>query len=551
MALRDNTDHLNYSRVIGEIPQHIIDRKYETTEIYEDVDQVDNFYRKVLRDDGPDPVNTFAYGNKRNNGGYDEDEIAFAKKQGIDLPATTASRGALRANILNVRENGKRSTLEPRHSEAFFELTGADPRGTTNLPNMRDIVRHSRARADNYRLSFKNDEDNSLHESARNPSKVSSDIKMAMQSSKQKLQIFEDSEVGWAANARNMIKTPGNQSTVDNVLRDDQHLDISGQQIDQRRSNITLLSNTIPGGWSQEADHKIKVGKYNKVYSGYSKAVDLYKNRTAVDTDNKVTKSKEGYVPVSVLKLMNKHIKSRKEYVDTLPPSNRFWGKSKEAFNAAPAHSVEVQEKVREALEAGGNQFKNSSANNRVNINKTINMQEARLNRDAIADVQMIKLLKRGVESFNNTQAQDSPDLVKIRHEIVATQKNNKTRTATNNSGVTATFKGHVVGETDTKIKHHSINKAEVFNYSNSTPVFSGGFNPNNLMSNENAVLHDNETLTRKANINVLDMGERFNTNTLVVEDVKTKDRRSGFKRVNNSKTHLETDHVGTVYDDL
>lgn len=549
MSLRDNTDHLNYSRVIGEIPQHIIDRKYETTEIYEDIDQVDNFYRNVLRDDGPDPINTFADGGKRNNGGYDADEIAFAKKQGIDLPTTTASSGALRANVLSIRENGKRSMLEPRHSEAFFELTGPDPRGSTNLPNMRDLVKHSRARADNYRLSFKNDEDNSIHESARNPSKVSSDIKMAMQSSKQKLQIFEDSEVGWAANARNMFKSSDNKSKVDNVLLDNQHLDIAGQQIEQRRSNITLLSNSIPGGWSQEADHKIKVGKYNKIYSGYSKAVDIYKNRTAVDLDNKVVKSKEGYVPVSVLRLMNKHIKSRKEYVDTLPPSNRFWGKSKEAFNVAPAHGVEVQEKVRAAIESGGNQFKNSSSNARINENRSLNMKEAKLNREADVDVKLIKLLKKGVESSNKASAQDSKDLISIKHEIVSTQKNNKTRTATNASGSTATFKGHVVGETDTKIKVKSGNKVEVFNYKNATPVFAGGFNGNSVDDMEKAVLHDDETITRKANINELKMGERFNTNTIVVEDVKTKDRRSGFKRVNNSKLNLETDHVGTVYE--
>ena len=548
--IRNNTDHLNYGRVIGEIPQSIIDKKYEKTDIYEDDDQLNNYYRNVLRDDGPDPVDTFAYGSKRSNAGYSQEEIDLAAKMGVSLPKTTASSGVMRSTILNIRATGQRSTIQPRHSEAFLELTGKDPRGHSNLPDMRKLVEHSRARADNYRLSFKNDDDFSVHESARNPSKVSSDKKTAMMAAKQKIQVFNESETTWAS-GNGMVKSKKTKSEVEKVLLDNDVLDIHDQPLDNRRSNVTLLSNTLPGGWSQEADHKVPIGRYSKVYSGYGKTVDIYKNRTAVDLDNRVVKSVENnYLPSSVISLMNKHIKSRKEYQDTLPPSSRYWGKSVESFNSsAPMKQESVQEKVRNGLIGESNNRKKTKS---VEIeNRPMNKLSANpLNRDSEVDVRLIKLLKKGIEVDNKTQKMENPDLIKIKTEILSTQKSSKSKETENKTMSNAIFAGH--NTRDNVVYNKSGLKVEVFSYKNPMKVFRGGANVDDIEDDaEKSIMKDDENHIRKANITELSNMESFNAvdDNVFKEDHANLDKRRTFYN-GKVKKDVHFEHEGTVYED-
>jgi hypothetical protein len=518
---RTSSDHLLYGRVTGEIPQEIIDKKYEQTIVYESPDLVNNYFRETLRDQSADPDNTFASGGKRNNGGYSEEEIALAKKQGIDLPKISSSPSVLQSTVLNIRSNGGRSQIQPRHSEAFFELTGADPRGHSNLPDFNKIALHSRIRAKDRELNFSNDDDYTVTESARHPAKVSSDKKMAINAAKQKLQIFNESETSWGANSGNLVKSSKTKSDVDRVLLDGNTLDITDQSIENRRSNVTTFSNALPGGWHQVTDHKVATGKYTKVYSGYAKAVDLNKNRSMVQLDGPKYVSKENrYLPTSVIALMNKQTKSRLKYQDTLPPSNKFWGKSMdtEGFTAGKGHAETVQEKVRLGLQ-GAVRHKDRQVAVNGKTQKLVDGQVDRFIGEQ--DNKMTRAMKKAVENVNKSIKTEIKD---IREQIEQTQHYAKSQIEQIKKGSTATFKGHNFD--DTVIYNKSGLKVEVKQYKNPMIIHKGGVNTGNVYDDEKGVMVEDLTLIRKPNHGTVKLGDSYHTvDTSMYKDVSTMDK--------------------------
>lgn len=534
---RTSSDHLLYGRVTGEIPQEIIDKKYEQTIVYESPDLVNNYFRETLRDQSADPVNTFAYGGKRNNGGYTEEEIALAKKQGIDLPKISSSPSVLQSTVLNIRATGNRSTKQPRHSEAFLELTGADPRGHSNLPDFNKIALHNRIRAKDRELNFSNDDDYTVTESARHPAKVSSDKKMAINVAKQKLQIFNESETSWGANSGNLVKSAKTKSEVNRVLLDGNTLDITDQLIENRRSNVTTFSNGLPGGWDSVADHKVAIGKYTKVYSGYAKAVDLNKNRSMVELDGPKYVSKENrYLPTSVIALMNKQTKSRLKYQDTLPPSSKFWGKSMdtEGFVAGKGHTETVQEKVRLGLQ-GAVKHKDKQF---IVKGKTQKIVDGRVDRFVgEQDNKMTKAMKKAVANVNKSIKTEIKD---IRDQIEQTQHYTKSQIEQIKKGTTVTFKGHNFD--DNVIYNKSGLKVEVKQYKNPMVIHKGGVNKNNEYDDEKGVMVEDLTLLRKPNIGNVKLGDSFQTiDTSMYKDVSTMDRHRGNKNI-KTKRHFDND---------
>jgi hypothetical protein len=506
MGERGYSDEILRGGWSGGIPQHMIDKKYERTNIYEDKDLLQNYQRETLLDNRPDPI-TLASDEFRNNGEFNADELAMAKKLGIDVSTLPSGKtgNAYNRSVLNIRENGQRATNTPNHSEIFLELTGADPRGTSNLPQMQQMAEHARRRAGNYELSFKNDSDNSIMESAINPSQISTNIKKAMMASKQKLQIFSESDIGWSARSNTTFST---KSQKEKVMLDGKAADIRDEDIQHRRSNITLLSNTAPGGWLQQADHKIKMGKFASVYSGNSKMVDIRSNMNESDADLKIVKFQDSYVPGSVVSLMDWHTKARQNYLETLPPSSRYWGKSSEHDNMR-AYMANKGDSSNVLL------AKDSETAKKLKIVKDEILGIARkLKREQFkghttknteVSEKMTRVMKNAVETNNSGAVKDAKDIVKIKSDVINSHRattnekvNNKTHVRTMNNKV---FKGHAQGESlvsgKTGKKEHVVH-----NYSNSNNKnkYNGMKKDNSTNDHEMHELHDDLSHVRSVN---------------------------------------------------
>ncbi len=88
------------SGALGDIPQEIINQKYETTDIYEDINEVDQYHRGMLKYEGPDTPN------------FEEEDIRRDNQSEARL---------------NVHHHGSRSEYKPYHPRNFTGLTENDP----------------------------------------------------------------------------------------------------------------------------------------------------------------------------------------------------------------------------------------------------------------------------------------------------------------------------------------------------------------------------------------------------------------------------------------
>lgn len=515
----ENSDAIFEATYAGSIIEDIIDKKYEKTDIYEDPDTLYYYQRNVLRDTGPDNRNTFAEDEPRQGGlGY-------------------------RSGVINVRENGKRSLVDPKHTEIFTELTGKDPRGNSNLPNMSQMAEQSRHRGKNFELSFKDDSDNSILESARNPGQVSSDIKDAMQRSKQMLQIFDDSEIGWTG-GNPMITTK--KSLKEKVLEDTHQIDINDHNIQHRRSNVTELSNKAPIGWHTQNDQKIKISRYQKIYSGNGKAVDTRYAQNKQEQDMKIVKYRDNYVPSNVYDLINKYTKSRTLYQETLPPSNRFWGKVKENYvrtNSGNGENVSRMsgEKGKESISQKLNNTKTEIKNQLRKINTSTFISH---------DKDITELSKMFVKSLETTNKQGKPDekdINKIQRYVINNQRKNKQIGSIGNSNkeyIDNTFKGHVKG---TSILNNKFGKdMQVHNYkSTNNMIDNSKLKSNQKLDHETNELYDDQsqvrTISKFQNDLIMDKNDTFNDMSFNDSGVKT--RHGGVIGTKYVTREHKTDH--------
>lgn len=464
------SDHVYKDSWTGDIPEEIFNKKYEQTDMYEDPDAVRNFQRSALKDMGPDDSNTFA----------------------SDAPYRNVGRIS---GVLNSREHGSRYSKVPRHSEIFTELTGADPRGTSNMPNMSLMNEISRRKADDYRLSFKNDEDNSVSESNRNIFRVSRDIKDANERAKQQLQIFDESETTWGV--RSSI-FHSNKSNKNKVLMDGNTLDISDSDQAQRRSAVTEISNDINMGWASVGSQKAKISKYQRVYSGNGKAYDGRYNRDMAETDMKIMKTREGYIPQSVVKLMNKFVRSRALYQETLPASNRYWGKPPEHIMSN--RTVKEQQTLSRMLEARQSMTGKRAgmrSETVAGLRKTAApMTDVRAGLDqARLSAKITGVAKRQIEMRASSNMASPDDLRKARDQVQAAHKKKREIVNGHKSGLVETFTGTTKNQFQVQTK---FGKARTVHNYKLAPE-----NPNtsrlgqSSAEHEMGELHDDEIATR------------------------------------------------------
>lgn len=220
------------------ISQEMYQKKMEMTCIFEDPDQLNNYFRSSLKDLRPD-LPMFESDQKRTNN-YSQDR-------------------------LNLRHCGKRVAATPDLPDGTFldyAFLEKDVRGIRLDPNMNKYKDQQFARGKFIRHGI--DDDNSVPSSGWNPTKVMKDIKGQYYNLKNRLKIFEESQYG--------RHNGGTQQVERNLQKNNymqQHNDrkpIMRDETGYNRNNVVNdLSNNTSIGWKRTTDHRFQVAKYGQM----------------------------------------------------------------------------------------------------------------------------------------------------------------------------------------------------------------------------------------------------------------------------------------------
>ena len=219
------------------MPEDMYLKKYEQTCIYEDPEQMENHFRKTLKD--MRCSETFFESDAPRRDNYSRD-------------------------FLNLRHSGRRTTTEPYLPEGTFldyEFTIKDPRGIATQPDMMQYRKQQEARG--RFIKHGNDEDNSVVSSGWNPSQVVKDIKSQFYNLKNRMKIFDES-----MNSRHNGGVANTKLTSTGVCmqESDEKAPIMRDEMCYNRSNyINDLSNDMPMGWRNTTDHIFKIAKYGQL----------------------------------------------------------------------------------------------------------------------------------------------------------------------------------------------------------------------------------------------------------------------------------------------
>jgi hypothetical protein len=240
--------------------------KYELTPIIESSDILDDFYRDTLKNFEPDTP-TFAHEEKRKN----TDSVSKIK----------------------LREFGRRAPLEPFVADLFLGDTTPDPRSISYEPNMGNYQKQMWHRKDNFKKSFKNDADYSIHEAGISEGQMDANKKATYKGLKNRYKNFEESTDAWAPS---FIADGNKKSKVNNTELDDEPIDLQDvENIKYRRDHVTDLSlKSLPIGWDSVPDHKIKIANYTKLLKSKNlNDIDVTKNRNKQTADGKMTETSD------------------------------------------------------------------------------------------------------------------------------------------------------------------------------------------------------------------------------------------------------------------
>lgn len=240
--------------------------KYELTPIIESSDILDDFYRSTLKNFEPDAP-TFAHEEKRKN----TDSVSKIK----------------------LREFGRRAPNEPFVADLFLGDTTPDPRSISYEPNMGDYQKQMWHRKDNFKKSFKNDADYSVHEAGISEGQMDANKKATYKGLKSRYKNFDESTDAWAPS---FVADGNKKSKVNNSELDDIPIDLHDtENIKYRRDHVTELSlKSLPIGWDSVPDHKIKIANYTKLLKSKNlNDIDVTKNRNKQTADGKMIENSD------------------------------------------------------------------------------------------------------------------------------------------------------------------------------------------------------------------------------------------------------------------
>jgi hypothetical protein len=290
----------------GQMPIDLFLRKNEETCVFESDSQLNDFFRQELKD--VRPVAPF-FASDQIRGGLEDGECGQAK---------TRSRGYQSYNVLDLRHEGRRNHTEPYLPDGTFldhQFVGpgheVEPRGMMREPDMRKHVDQQKARAKF--IKFYDDSDNSVPEKGIHPTQMVRQMAQSRHQVKDRLKIFETSQVGWA-NGSSLQVPLIKESNVTKTVHDDERASAANPTIAGRRGYVSK-ANEIPMGWNSSVDHRFKIAKYGMIrhHQPMGKQ-DWYQNRKGANTTHDVFVSLQGkntptVTAMAIINMANEHKK--------------------------------------------------------------------------------------------------------------------------------------------------------------------------------------------------------------------------------------------------
>ncbi len=261
-------------------------KKFEVTSVLENTSNVlDTYYKNTLKDFTPETP-SFAYEEKRKN---------------------TDSVGKL-----NLHLYGRRNTTEPFQNDLFLGFTDKDPRSIHTGPLMGKYQEQIWKRKDDYKYSFKDDADNSIHSKGISESTMQKNKKITYSGFKDRYKNFEESNDAWTVGIK-PIKSDKSKVTLyekDNTIT---NLADIKDLANRRDAVIDKSLVTLPVGWNSVPDQKYKIASYNKLLAQKSiKDINILKNKQFQETDNKTITLDSEQKLLKQLLLDIEHFKNKK-----------------------------------------------------------------------------------------------------------------------------------------------------------------------------------------------------------------------------------------------
>ncbi len=264
------------------MPESYYLKKIEKTCLFEDPEQLDNYFRQNLKNMRPEPTFFESDAPRRDN--------------------HSASR-------LNLRHGGRRTLIDPYIPDTFLGFTETDPRGIALGPNMRRHRDQQFARAKF--IKYYDDSHNHVPESSISPIQMIKNIKDQFYQVKDRMKIFDTSLDAWHnGGTRNREVT----STGACMLSTDaKYPDMRDEMCYNRSRQISDLSNDTSIGWRRTTDHVFKVARYNqtRLKMGINEQ-DWVKNRSNTNLTQDILVSYQGQsIPKSLVMKMEDIVKQR------------------------------------------------------------------------------------------------------------------------------------------------------------------------------------------------------------------------------------------------
>lgn len=278
----------------GSISNDVYLKKTETTNIYENPDQTNDYMRKLMKDFKPDAP---YFESDQPRGGTDE--------YGVD-------RGGYQSQaVINLR-SGARTLTDPYLPDGEFldwQFLEKDPRGIATGPDMKKHAEHQFARGGFY--NFRDDSDNSIMESGWNPWKAQMQIRNSQNLFKSYFKNFETSLDNWHNGGIGSHKKVSIKEKIskDGEIKDPlQALNVNRIDATNNLSNDTII------GFKGIADHRFNIAKYGR--RNMNKSItdsDWYKNRSNVNTTHDSSVSMEGIVTSKSTALLMMDLSKKRE----------------------------------------------------------------------------------------------------------------------------------------------------------------------------------------------------------------------------------------------
>lgn len=308
------------------MPESAYLKKMEQTCIYEDPDQLENFYRNSLKDLRPDKPFFESDAPRRNN---------FSRDR------------------LNLRHGGARSLADPYLPDGTFldhVFLEKDPRGNALEPDMRQYRKQQEARGKF--IKHGNDEDNSVPSSGWHPSHVVRDIKNQFYNVKSRMKIFEESMDGRHNGSSMQTKL---KSTGICLQENDAKAPIMRDEMCYNKARIVNdLSNDTSIGWRRTTDHRFKIAKYGLIRNNAPLSTqDWSKNRANARVEHDILVSWKDQTASKALSLKMIDMMNKKKN-DMETGEGAIYAEATETQNGrsrkiTPADLIKIQRDVDES----------------------------------------------------------------------------------------------------------------------------------------------------------------------------------------------------------